>query len=169
MTNQYMRNLLHVWRANQDVQYCLDGLTLEGMRPFTDIWKEIEGRSRAEWTKSQRDDFEKRKRQLKHKFVKHGVYFELLMVCGGVLRKLLDVDSREDLLADFVPLPERRSTVRELLERLSLSISVLRARSPAAIHPIATLKEEIFVPLGKCLAACWPEIPFRPYMHVHIE
>ena len=149
--------------------YVLNCFALEQVREFPDEFQKYHQRQDG-WTAENKKNFKKDWIKLtKDKFKKFGVHIMLLMLTGGVLRKICDPAVREELLMEFVPVKARRGLVRGALEKISLAVKILRSKRPAAIYPIHQLKDDIFVPLGKYLLHVWPQFKFRPYMHMFFE
>ena len=150
-------------------RYMIDCFTLESLRPFPLLWQLFENKPRSDWDTESRKLFDQQTKVVKGYFMEFGVFIDLLMVSGGVMRKIASAKDREKLLEKFVPVVSRRAGIRKILEQIELSNHILRSKNVRALVTIETLKEDVFVPLGRLLVSTWGEIPLRPYQHVFIE
>jgi hypothetical protein len=150
-------------------RYMLDALTLEAM--FTQPTQNIlfRGTPRKQWTPDMRTYFKMALQEVKKKFADIGVFVDLLMINGGVFRKLIDETCRQELLKRFVPNVARHAPIGHLLGGLAKMNAILRAKRPGDHHPLATLKTGFLVPLGRELIGLWPELDLTPYIHETIE
>ena len=147
----------------------IDCFTLESFRPYPTVWQLFENKPRRDWDTEARTAFKAQIKVVKGYFMEFGVFIDLLMVSGGVMRKIASPKDREKLLEKFVPVVSRRDGIRVILQQIEWTNRILRSKKISDLVNIGTLKEDVFVPLGRLLVSTWGEIPLRPYQHVGFE